>query len=239
MSKIFGGSKQKSYNSSQQSSTSYNKAFPAVQNLYAPMGAYAFNTGIADQDSVLGSSFEDFKSNTGFDFLKELGLKNMMGSFGSRGTIGSGAAAKALQGFGQNLQNTFADRYLSAQNQRASLGLGVGQLLGQTGGYSTSQGTSSGTSSGKSNNGIGSFIGSIIGAAAASERRLKTKIEKIGELEDGLGIYSYEYKTEPGLMYIGTMVEEVEELRPWALGPTTEEGYKTVNYKKLSKGSAE
>lgn len=239
MSKIFGGSKSKSQQSSQQSATSYNRAFPAVNNLYAPMGAYAFNTGIADQDSVLGNSFEDYKSNTGFDFLKEMGLKNMMGAFGGRGTIASGAAAKALQGYGQNLQNTFADRYLGAQNQRASLGLGVGQLLGSTGGYSSSQGTSQGTSSSKSYKGIGEFIGAVAGAAAASERRLKTKINKIGELEDGLGIYSYEYKTEPGLMYIGTMVEEVEELRPWALGAVTEEGHKTVNYKKLSEGSAE
>lgn len=233
MSKIFGGSKNKSSSRSTQTSRSYNRAFPAINSLYAPMGAYAFNTGIASQDSVLGDNFEDYKSNTGFDFLKELGLKNMAGAYGSKGTLQSGAAAKALQAFGQNLQSTFADRYLGAQQARTNAGIGIGQLLAGTGNTASSSGSTTSSGSGGSNNGFGGFLGGVLGGIA-SERHLKTKIEKIGELEDGLGIYTYEYKKEPGITYVGTMVDEVETLRPWALGPLTEDGDRTVVYGKLA-----
>lgn len=229
MSSIFGGSKSKSTQSSSQSSNSYNQAFPAIQSLFAPMGAYAFNSGVAAQDEILGNGFEGYKQASGFDFLKEMGLKNLMGAFAGGGTFQSGAAGKAIQNYGANLAKTFADNYLQQQTARAGLGLNVGNLLSGTGGVSSSQGTSTGTSTSKSSNGAGGFLGAL----AASEREIKTNIALLGLLEDGLGIYSYEYKDEPGVTYIGTMVDEVEELRPWALGPRTEEGYRTVDYSKL------
>ncbi len=69
-------------------------------------------------------------------------------------------------------------------------------------------------------------------AAAASERRLKTNIEKVGTFDDGLNVYDFDY-VWGGPRQRGVMVDEVEKLRPWALGPITSEGYRTVDYSKL------
>ena len=85
----------------------------------------------------------------------------------------------------------------------------------------------------QSGNPLGSLLsaGAQIGSAAlqASDRRLKSNIEKIGELEDGLGVYDYDIF---GKRQRGVMADEVEKLRPWALGPEVM-GYRTVDYAKL------
>lgn len=85
----------------------------------------------------------------------------------------------------------------------------------------------------KTRGNIGSALlnaGATIGSAliTKSDRRAKTEIRKIGEMSDGLGIYSYRYKWE-NKPQIGVMADEVAELRPWALGPI-QDGYSTVNY---------
>jgi hypothetical protein len=75
-------------------------------------------------------------------------------------------------------------------------------------------------------------IGSGLKAASSlaslfSDRRLKTNIRKIGVFADGLGKYAWTYIWgEPAT---GVMADEVERLRPWALGPIIG-GYATVNY---------
>jgi hypothetical protein len=83
--------------------------------------------------------------------------------------------------------------------------------------------------------GIGEVLQGIgsIGSAAAkfSDRRLKTGIRKIGEFADKLGIYVWTYIWGGG-EHIGVMADEIERLRPWALGPTVS-GYQTVNYEAL------
>lgn len=79
-----------------------------------------------------------------------------------------------------------------------------------------------------------SGLGSAAGAYAASERRVKTNINKVGEMLDGLGVYTFNYvwdaPEEP--LRGGVMVDEVQELRPWALGPVVD-GIQTVDYSKL------
>ena len=64
-----------------------------------------------------------------------------------------------------------------------------------------------------------------------SDIRLKRDIKKIGEASDGLGIYEYRYVLNHQ-RHEGVMAQEVEKLRPWALGPEIA-GYKTVNYEAL------
>lgn len=85
----------------------------------------------------------------------------------------------------------------------------------------------------------GGMLGSLLGAAATlgsaaiqkSERRVKKDIVKIGELSDGLGVYQFHYLWSKGgdPKHVGVMVDEVEKLRPWALGPKID-GVQTVNY---------
>lgn len=82
----------------------------------------------------------------------------------------------------------------------------------------------------------GQLIGAIgqVGAGAAqagafSDRRLKENIEKVGEFDDGLGIYHWNYTFDPETRHEGVMADEIEKFRPWALGPTIC-GFKTVRY---------
>lgn len=69
------------------------------------------------------------------------------------------------------------------------------------------------------------------GAYAASDRRLKMDIAKVGEEADGLGIYTYRYVTDDPVapLRTGVMADEVAKLRPGALGPNRN-GFATVNY---------
>lgn len=81
----------------------------------------------------------------------------------------------------------------------------------------------------------GNIFGKLVGAASTaasifSDPRLKENIVKIGELEDGLGVYEYDYLW--GEHAQGVMADEVEQMRPWAMGPTVG-GFKTVNYAAL------
>lgn len=74
--------------------------------------------------------------------------------------------------------------------------------------------------------------GAAAGAIAASDRRLKRAIEKVGAFADGLGIYEWTYIWGGGRQR-GVMADEVEKLRPWALGPKIMGEYATVNYAAL------
>ena len=80
----------------------------------------------------------------------------------------------------------------------------------------------------------GNFFGGLmnLGGAAMkySDRRLKTNIEKIGELANGLAIYAYDYIW--GQHDIGVMADEVEQVMPEAV-VMMPSGYKAVNYAML------
>ena len=105
----------------------------------------------------------------------------------------------------------------------------IGSLLGN---YGTS------TSTSKQPGGI---LSDLLGGAALalpfipgfgkSDRRLKTKIEKIGEAKDGLGIYEWNWKSDPdGERVRGVIADEVEKLRPWAYAKGYFNGFDGVNY---------
>jgi len=66
--------------------------------------------------------------------------------------------------------------------------------------------------------------------AMFSDRRLKTDIEKVGELPSGLNLYRYRYLWEQKHR-IGVMADEVETLFPEAVGEMY--GYKTVDYGRI------
>lgn len=70
-------------------------------------------------------------------------------------------------------------------------------------------------------------------AMAASDPRLKTDIEKVGELADGLGVYRWTYKDGfnlPEGRHEGVMADEVKALRPWAYIANFIGEYAGVNY---------
>jgi len=75
-------------------------------------------------------------------------------------------------------------------------------------------------------------LGGTLGSAAIkySDRRLKTNIEKIGEMANGLALYAYDYIW--GEHDIGVMADEVEKVMPEAV-ITMPNGFKAVNYSML------
>ena len=81
---------------------------------------------------------------------------------------------------------------------------------------------------------LASAAGNAASAFAASERRVKRDIVQIGTLPDGLGVYNFRYlwDGDDESLRTGVMVDEVEKLRPWALGPVVD-GIQTVDYSRL------
>ena len=96
------------------------------------------------------------------------------------------------------------------------VGLGNQQagLLAEAGQY--------GTTSGSSNGGILSSL--------FSDRQLKTDIERVGTLDNGLPIYSFRYGGE-GPITVGLMADDVEAFRPDAV-TVHHTGFKMVDYGK-------
>lgn len=210
---LFGGSKSKSYN---QAFETLNTALsPTLGNIQEGFGGLS---ALLRGDS---SGFDNFKKATGFDGLIEEGSRGITGNAAAGGMLRSGGTQKALSNYAGTMQNQYADKYMENLYKQIQGGLGAGGLLAQAGQVSKS----------KSKGGIGGFLGSVAGGIAASDRRLKDNITKIGELSDGLGVYRFTY-LGTNAPIIGTMADEVKELRPSALGPTVD-GYMTVDYDKL------
>lgn len=75
---------------------------------------------------------------------------------------------------------------------------------------------------------MGSAIGGIGGLFSLSDERAKDDKEKIGETEDGLGIYSFKYKGSDKTE-IGLMAQEVQKKKPGAVKKRPD-GLFAVNY---------
>lgn len=129
--------------------------------------------------------------------------------------------------------------YLAAQQTAAGLPYTGIQNLGQIGGLVGNYGTQTSTQPGGWGN-------ALLGAASnmfsfspisLSEPAAKTNIELLRRDPDGLGWYKFAYKRSPDVMLEGVMADEVEALRPWALGPRLGNGWRTVNYAKLSEAA--
>jgi hypothetical protein len=79
-----------------------------------------------------------------------------------------------------------------------------------------------------------------LGASAMSDMRLKTNIKQVGDLPNGLGIYTWNWTDEAvqkGLannMHIGVLAQEVEKIMPSAV-VHTDSGYMAVKYNEILK----
>lgn len=86
----------------------------------------------------------------------------------------------------------------------------------------------------------GGFMSGLMGLGGAgimrySDERLKTDITKIGSLDNGLNLYSYNYKDGydlPEGRQVGVMAQEVEAIMPEAV-VEMDNGFKAVNYAML------
>lgn len=159
------------------------------------------------------AGFQNYLKNAGFSSAVGQGLDDIDAGAAASGMLRSGATGKAYGAYTNDMRNQYFQNYL-------------GNLLG------TAQVQNTTTGSKKEKPGLGKFIGAGASLAAASDRRLKKNIFKVGELPNGLGVYQYRYLDDTG-PFMGVMADEVEKVAPEALGPELEGGYKTVNYSKI------
>lgn len=80
----------------------------------------------------------------------------------------------------------------------------------------------------------GSMMNGLFGLGAAgigllSDARAKEDIRRVGQLDSGLNVYAYKYKGSDGPTHIGLMAQEVEQVKPDAVGHLPG-GLMTVNY---------
>lgn len=254
MSSLFGGSKSKQTSSSE----SYNKSYDDIRTVYNPAIARGNDAGSAimkllglgGDSTAQQAAFQDFLGSSGYNFQMDQGRDVIEGSAAGRGLLNSGSTLRAMSDYGQQTGQAYFQKYLEQLMAQQAAGMQGAGLLANAGQYSKSNST--GTSS--QGGGLGGFLGSALSLAAAiptggaslaaglsgagsgmagmfSDPALKKDIVKIGEYEDGLGLYEFKYLWDEKVT-TGVMADEVAELRPWALGPEVS-GFKTVDYGRL------
>lgn len=136
----------------------------AVQGL-TPQQAAAAGGGVPGAGSQPGNGFDNYLNSTGYKFRLNSGSDAITGNAASRGLLNSGATAKALTTFGQNLGTQYFNNYLSQLNDLAGVqgniagrGLTAGQVIGAAG-------TAGGSNAGQLTASGGQDIGTAIGLA--------------------------------------------------------------------------
>ena len=136
------------FNKSSQKSASSNQAYGFLKD---SLGGAVDNVntgarGISDLLSGNTAGFESFKGATGFDRRLVEGLGGITGAGAARGMLRSGSTTKALQSYGQQLQNDTAQQYIQNLLGLSGIGMGAAQTIGGAGQTSTSSGKSKGLS---------------------------------------------------------------------------------------------
>lgn len=109
------------------------------------------------------------------------------------------------------------------------LGIGAANLQNQMQAQIANQQAATARQAGLMNM-IGNVAGSAAGVYALSDMRTKTNIKKVGTTDNGLPVYTYNYKTG-GPTQMGVMAQDVEKVNPRAVANVG--GLKMVNYGEL------
>jgi hypothetical protein len=144
-------------------------------------------------------------------------------------------ALMALLGYG-NQMDQYNNNLLGVDQQRAGSLFGLIPGLAPTQldvqgtintGASINQSNAANAQSGQ--NAMYQALGSMASSAASiwSDRRVKTDVERVGTLDNGLPVYAYRY-IFGGPMQIGVMAQDVEVVNPQAVAEIG--GIKHVNY---------
>jgi hypothetical protein len=133
-----------------------------------------------------------------------------------------------------------APTYINAPQQATTTGpdlLTAAQAQGQytLGDFNARQASQAGFNQGLM--GLGGTLGAAyLMGPSMSDPRTKENIKAIGVMDNGLTLYSFEYKDEfkdhqlaGHGVHVGVMADEVEQVFPYAVS-TLDDGYKVVNY---------
>lgn len=206
----------------------------ALAQQYATQGQYGLaNQAAANQDAQFNANQMDQATA---NQLQAAGLMNNIGNSLDQNQINDIQAQLAAGQISYQQAQAMLNAPVQQLNNQVQMfgGLPLGMFSGQTTNATTNSSGTSKTSGGllQSLLGAGAQIGSA--ALMASERRVKRDIELLDREPDGLGIYRFNYVWDgPNeTRRHGVMADEVEALRPWALGPVMN-GIQTVDYSKL------
>lgn len=208
------------------------------------------NLAALTSEGALGNS----ASATGFSGLNG-SLDGLIKSLGLSATGGAGLQSGNQADLTNQLQqyqaqtnqgSTALDNLMKIIGSQSWGQSSTGTNSGTTTGSNVQTGTQNGTSAMTgSTTGTGhsveestpsamSIIGGLLGFAGQgkslfSDTRLKSNVKLVGQLHNGLGVYSYYYTDDPfKRTHIGVLAQEVEQHRPEAVGETL--GFKTVDY---------
>jgi hypothetical protein len=172
---LFGGSKSKnsSQSLSNSSSLSENRAYGTIKDIFQPYAERSADTsnqifnmlGLNGQQNM-DQAFQTFRSTPGYQFGLDEGLRGVNAGMAGRGMLGSGAALKSLQRFGQGYADQQYDKYMANLFGMNDKTLSAGQLLSGAGQYSTAQAMSKSASKGKSSSSNGGIMDAIGGLTA-------------------------------------------------------------------------
>lgn len=211
------------------------------QNALGPLNSLLGMSGGSVDPATMQKALQNMP---GYQFTLNQGLQSVQNSAAARGLGSSGAALRGAADYATGLAQSNYDRYYNQLMQAAGLGENAASMTGQFG-TQTAQSIGQnliGAANAQAAGQIGqanawggalSNIGSMAGLYAMggfSDRRLKEQIVPIGKLDNGLTIYSYQFKGDDRCQ-IGLMADEVEKIHPDAVS-THESGYKMVDYAK-------
>lgn len=230
MSFLIGGSHQESGNSN--NGYLKNLLTPEIGNGVSASGSLAGLLGLGGGPSQT-SALNNLWNSSGMNSILNAGSNAITGNQAAGGMLQSGATGKALEGYGQSLGRQNLGMFAQMLQGLTNSGNQAASTVGSAGQYGASSSTNGLFGSGgiTGSNGQGGLTGLM---SLFSDRRLKTDIERIGELGP-LGVYQYRYLwDEPGdPLRTGVMADEVDEHYPLASGPDVG-GYRTVDYAKLA-----
>jgi len=216
--------------------------------------------GLQDLVNDPSKQLDFVQNNPFFEALSNQASETLLSNQATTGKLGSGGTAEALQNSLLLLGTNLVDQSIQQRSGLASLGANaaagqanISQQTGQSVG-NTLQGIGNAQAAGiiggrnAINQGRGDLMKAAAGAfgggpadggpaggasaVAACDIRLKTDIQKVGKLDNGLPLYMFRYKDDPtNKIYINVMAQDVEKVNPDAVQEI--DGFKHVNMKKV------
>lgn len=211
---------------------------------YLSSGASANNAiasllGLGGDPAAQEAAFARFRDSSGYRFQLDQGMKSITSNNASKGLLNSGAALKALTGFGQGLANTSMSNYLQQLLGLSQGGLQAGNIITGAGTAAGNQASNAISSARASDLSAQSSVGSSF--ASFSDKRIKTDIRLVREDARGLNWYEYRFTPEaqeelgaPAELHLGVLAQELAgtPFEP-ALSIDEDSGYARVDYAML------
>lgn len=202
----------------------------AIDNSTRATSASAAAQGKSNSGGLVNQLFQNYLSQ-GNDFINS--QYNRLAPIVSLGNNNTMTQAGNTIDLGNNIANIFGNQ----GNIRSSGIMGMQNIKNQA----VQSGTNAimgglqgaGFGGGGGSNGAGGALGQGIlsGLMMLCDERTKENIEHIGETDDGIPLYKFNYVGDNQVV-IGPMAQEVEELKPWAV-LTDRSGIKMVDTRAL------